>query len=512
MNLDADALDLTGARVVVTGAGTTGTSVLAALDALGATVTLVDQRFASGAPVGAPAGVATAGPDDVDLSAVDLVVTSPGFRPDNPLLVTAAAAGVPVWGDVELAWRADASELFGPSRTWLVITGTNGKTTTTSMTEAIVEAAGLATAACGNIGLPVVDALRVEPRADVLCVELSSFQLHWAPSVRPRAGVVLNIADDHLDWHGSFEAYTAAKRQGLAGEIGVVGADDAVAGELQAGPEARRVGFTLAEPEGGQLGVLGDLESGILADRAFGDDGRPAYADAPAVELIEAARVRPAGPSGVSDALAAAALTRAIGVPADAVRRGLAGFSPAAHRGQVVAEIDGVRFVDDSKATNPHAAQAAIDGCRRPVLIAGGLLKGAPVDELISRSAERLAGVVAIGADRGVILEAIARHAPQVPTVTVFTGDDGAVNTQSADRTDKHDVPAGLGSADAVMARAVSAAWELARTASRRAGEQVDAVLLAPAAASLDMFANYGARGDSFAAAAANLSGDPAIG
>ncbi|MFT3662032.1 MAG: UDP-N-acetylmuramoyl-L-alanine--D-glutamate ligase [Gordonia sp. (in: high G+C Gram-positive bacteria)] len=505
MSFSTEPLDLVGAHVLVAGAGTTGAAVVAALDEFGARSVVVDRRFADAAAASgaheqrSPDDYLT-GPEAFD--DVDLVVTSPGFPPTNEFLVAAQAAGVPVWGDVELAWRLDAAGLTGAPRTWLVITGTNGKTTTTSMTEAICEAAGLAVAACGNIGLPVVAALRAEPRADVLAVELSSFQLHWAPSVRPRAGVVLNVADDHLDWHGSFEAYRDAKAGVLTGEIAVVGLDDAVASALPVPAGSRRVGFTLAVPGPGELGVRDGIRSGTLVDAAFDDDGAVRPAAAAPADLVGADRVQPSGPSGVADALAAAALTRAIGVSADAVARGLAGFSPAAHRGQTVAELDGVRFVDDSKATNPHAAQAAIDAHDRVVLIAGGLLKGAPVDDLVTRSADRLAGVVAIGRDRAVILDAIARHAPQVPVVTVFTGDDGAVITHRTSDTVSLPAAPQSSAADAVMAQAVAEAWSLAQAAPG-----TGAVLLAPAAASLDMFASYGARGDSFAAAARTLAG-----
>ncbi|WP_132991557.1 UDP-N-acetylmuramoyl-L-alanine--D-glutamate ligase [Gordonia zhaorongruii] len=496
---------LEGARVLVAGARATGMAVLELLTECGSTVTLLDTKFIGGAT---DSNLEARGVDTVDPSAFtgpegvrvpsgfDLIVVSPGFRPDDELLVAAAAAGIPVWGDVELAWHVDRAGRYGPPREWLVITGTNGKTTTTAMVEAIVDAAGLSGLACGNIGLTVVDALRAEPRADVLCVEMSSFQLHWAPSVRPLAGVVLNVAPDHLDWHGSFEAYAAAKQQVLRGEVAVVGLDDAVAPTLPAGDGSRRVGFTLAEPRDGELGVV----DGFLVDRAFG-----AGASGTGEELARVADVRPPGPSGVSDALAAAALTRAAGVSANAVERGLAAFSPAAHRGETIAAIDGVAFVDDSKATNPHAADAAVAGFARVVLIAGGLLKGASVDELIVRNASRLAGVVAIGADRGIVDEAITRHAPEVPTVTVFTGDDGSVMTQRTGG-EVSAITATVGTAaDAVMAQAVTTAWQLAED-ERGNGRGVDAVLLAPAAASLDMFASYGARGDSFAVAAATLA------
>lgn len=488
---------LTGTRTLVAGGRATGLAVVELLLELGAVPEVMDQTFtdraagehfsARGIAIHAPEDFV--GPDGAPHvpENIDLIVVSPGFRPDTPLLVAAAAAGIPVWGDVELAWRVDRAGLYGAPRAWLVITGTNGKTTTTGMTESIVNASGRSGLACGNIGLTVADALRTTPRADILCVEMSSFQLHWAPSVRPTAGVVLNVAADHLDWHGSLAAYTAAKAQALRGEIGVICADDEGAAVLRVGAGTRRVEFTLAEPTPGQLGIV----DGTLVDRAFGPE---------ATELLDAEDVRPRGPSGLSDALAAAALALAIGIPGEAIERGLREFAPAAHRGETVATIGDVAFIDDSKATNPHAALAAVVAHDRVVLVAGGLLKGAPVDDLITATASRLAGVVAIGADRQIILDAIARHAPQVPAVTVFTGDDGSVMTQRTG--EERQTVSATGSADAVMSQAVHAAWHLAKTDT----SGVDAVLLAPAAASLDMFAGYTQRGDSFATAAVALA------
>ena len=190
------------------------------------------------------------------------MVTGPGRRPDHPLVAAAAAAGVPVIGEPELAWWIGAQAAHPP--TWLVVTGTNGKTTTTGMLEAILRAAGLDAVACGNIGYPVVDAVRAGRR--VLAVELSSFQLHWSPSVMPAAGCVLNVAEDHLDWHGWMAAYAAAKARALRGPVAVAGVDDPPAAALlAASPAARRIGVTLGEPGPGQLGVV----DGVLVDRAF---------------------------------------------------------------------------------------------------------------------------------------------------------------------------------------------------------------------------------------------------
>lgn len=503
-------IDFTGRRVLVAGAGTAGTSAARYLLDVGARVTLADRRFGAqdltGAePMGAdPVSIDALLDDDSWLAAIDLVIVSPGFAPTHPLASRAVDAGIPVWGEVELAWQVDRAGLLGEPRTWLVVTGTNGKTTTTSMLTEIMTAAGAVAEACGNIGLPILDAMRATPRVEVLCVELSSFQLHWAPSIEPSAGVVLNIAEDHLDWHGSFEGYVAAKNIALHGAVGVVGLDDPVAASLPV--TGRRVGFTLGEPAPGELGIVGRSPGAMIADRAFG-------AGADAVRIVEADGIHPVGPSGLADALAATALARAAGVDAAPIASALRAFRPAAHRGEVVAVGDGVIFVDDSKATNPHAAEAALRAHRRVVLVAGGLLKGAEIDGLVTRERDRLGAVVAIGTDRDLIVDAIARHAPEVPTVTVFTGDDGQVTVQPANPAavgllgDPAWTPPGAVDvsvdrrAVVVMDHAVSVAAHLAASTS------VDAVLLAPAAASLDMFASYSARGDAFAAAARALPG-----
>ncbi|MGB6182675.1 MAG: UDP-N-acetylmuramoyl-L-alanine--D-glutamate ligase [Rhodococcus sp. (in: high G+C Gram-positive bacteria)] len=470
-------LELAGRRVLVAGGRVSGRAVVPALQHIGALVTVTDSD-ADSLAAAAELGVDTA---DMDRIATDreavaefaLVITSPGFRPDAPLLTTALTVGVPVWGDIEFSWRVDLAEVYGPPRQWLVVTGTNGKTTTTSMLESILDAAGVSAVACGNIGVPVVDALRREPRADVLAVELSSFQLFWAPSVRPAAGVVLNIAEDHLDWHGGMDAYVEAKMQALRGAVAVVGLDDVIASSLRERSGAKTtVGFTAGSPSPGDIGVV----DASIVDRAFAESET----------LVDTSSIEPPGPAGLQDALAASALARAIGVSADAVSRGLAGFRVGPHRAATVRILEGVRFVDDSKATNPHAARSSILAHDRVVWLAGGLLKGADVDPLVTEVRSRLVAAVVFGQDGDAIAAALARHAPDVPVVRVPAGDDAGV----ADATDVTD-------GDEVMAQAVRAAARLA--------EPGTTVLLAPSTASFDQFRDYGHRGTSFAAAASAL-------
>ena len=483
-------MDLSGAAVLVTGARVTGRAILAALTPLGARATLTDDS-PSALTAYAQNGVAVIDAANAveRISDFDLVVTSPGLPPTAPVLAAAAAAGVPIWGDVELAWRLDNSGRYGPPRRWLVVTGTNGKTTTTSMLHAMLVAAGRRALLCGNIGDPVLDVL--DQPAELLAVELSSFQLHWAPSLRPEAGVVLNVAEDHLDWHQTMDAYARDKARVLDGRVAVVGLDDPVAaGLLSTAAAPVRVGFRLGEPARGELGV----RDGVLVDNAFGEQ----------LALAETASIPVAGPVGVLDALAAAALARAVDVPPQAIAQALAGFRVGRHRAEVVGDVDGVTYVDDSKATNPHAAQASIAAYPRVVWIAGGLLKGASVDELVTAVANRLVGAVLIGRDRTLIRDALSRHAPDVPVVELVTGEDSGVAgvTESIESTVNHvtrviDV-SGRPVSDAVMAAVVDAARGLAGPG--------DTVLLAPAGASFDQFSGYGQRGDAFASAVSALT------
>jgi UDP-N-acetylmuramoylalanine--D-glutamate ligase len=463
-------------RVVVAGFGVSGYAAADALVQMGAQVSVHDDRQDEtlteqatllrvlGATVQLGPGSTTTLPD-----AVDLVVTSPGWRPTAPLLVQAAERGVPVWGEVELAWR-----LRGPDAApWLCVTGSNGKTTTVQMVDAICRAAGLRSAAVGNVGTPVVQAVMDPAGHDVLAVELSSFQLHWVSTVSPRASAVLNVAPDHLDWYdGSMEAYTRDKgevyqRTQIACVYNVA---DPVTEQLVRDADVvegcRAVGFTLGIPAPGMVGIVDDL----LADRAF-----VTQVHDNAAELGSVSDVHPPAPHNVENALAAAALARAIGVDQRAVRDGLRGFRLDAHRIAEVADVDGIRWVDDSKATNTHAATASLLAYDPVVWVAGGLAKGGDFDPLVQRVADRLRGVVLLGRDAPVIAAALARHAPDVPVIEVDGGEDGA------------------GQVAQVMERVVDAAAGLARTG--------DTVLLAPGCASFDLFSDYGARGDAFAAA-----------
>ena len=452
-------------QVAVVGTGVTGSAVSRALTALGARVVAYDERTDAQAEARADAVRADRievrlGPTGLS-DVTTLVVTSPGVPPNSPLLVAARRRGVPIWGDAELAWR-----LRRPGAApWLVVTGTNGKTTTVRMLAAILAADGRRAIAAGNVGTPLVDVVRADEPYDVLAVELSSFQLHSSESIAALAAVVLNLAPDHVDWHGSYGAYVAAKARAYdrSGNALYPLEDALVAGLAHAAAArsgGRPVGLSRNSPPAGSLGVV----DGILVDRAFvADPSHAAEALASTDDLFAAA------PHVVADALAAAALARAAGVEPGSVRAGLAGFRPDPHRIAQVAVVDAVTYVDDSKATNPHAARASLAAYPHVVWVAGGLAKGADFDDLVSSVRNRLRAAVLIGRDRRVISEALARHAPEVPVVEL-------------DSTDTD-----------VMEDVVRAAADLAVPG--------DTVLLAPGCASWDMFANYGARGDAFAAA-----------
>jgi UDP-N-acetylmuramoylalanine--D-glutamate ligase len=478
-----------GVRAVVAGFGVSGFAAADNLLHLGAGVTALDEKAPSadgraakaellevlGASIRLGPGATQRLPEDVDL-----VVTSPGWRPDAPLLAQARDRGVPVWGEVELAWRLRDPDHQTP---WLAVTGTNGKTTTVRMLDAILRAAGLRSVAAGNVGLPLVEAVMDPEPYDVLAVELSSFQLHYTTSMSAQAGAVLNVAEDHLDWYPSMKEYAADKGRiyAHAQRACVYNVADPLTEELVRAADvvegARAIGFTLGLPGVGMVGVVED----ILADRAFVEERETSAGELCTLDDLTAPGLPGPAPHTVENALAAAALARAHGVSQVAVRDGLRGFRPDGHRIALVARHGGVAWVDDSKATNPHAARASLLAYDPVVWVAGGLAKGASFDDLVRAVSGRLRGVVLLGQDRQVIADALARHAPDVPVILLDSGETAGTE---GDRASAEAEP---------MRRAVAAAAELARPG--------DTVLLAPGCASMDLFTDYAARGDAFAAA-----------
>ena len=459
------------ASVVVAGLGVSGFAAADGLMSLGAKVTVLDEsegfadkallletldvtvRLGRGATATLPPGT-------------DLVVTSPGWRPSAPLLRQAQADGVPVWGETELAWRMMQPDRVIP---WLGITGTNGKTTTTQMLESMLIADGRKAAAVGNIGRPIVEAILDDVAYDAFAVELSSFQLHWMNDVPLHSAVVLNLHEDHLEWYegdAGMERYTADKAKIYHGVTHscVYNAEEAaterMVEEAEVAEGARAIGFTTGIPAVSMIGVVDDL----IVDRAF-----VAQRQTSALELAKVSDVRPYAPHNIANAAAAAALARSVGVKPQAVAEGLRNLNLAGHRIQRIAEADGVVWVDDSKATNPHAANSAMSAYPSFVWIAGGQAKGTTFDDLVARYRDRMRGAVVIGVDRQLIAETLARHAPDVP-----------VRVLDNPHTD-------------VMDEVVALAGAMAQPG--------DTVLLSPGCASLDMFDGYAARGERFAEA-----------
>lgn len=490
--------DWSGLRVVVTGIGVSGFAAADTLIELGARVVVVDAATTARAAAQADtlkivgAVDVLLGQDAVDSLPLvegdmpELVVTSPGWRPDQALLAAAKRKHIPVWGDVELAWRL--RERKGrKTADWLAITGTNGKTTTVGMTESMLQAAGLKAIAVGNVGMPILDALRDPVEYDAFAVELSSFQLHWSHSLSPVASVCLNVAEDHVDWHGSYTSYLADKAKVYANtqKAAIFNAEqietERMVEDADVVEGCRAIGFTTLTPAVSMLGVV----EGLLVDRAFIAERKDS-----AAELASMADLGPVAPRHmVANALAAAALVRAYGVEPAAVRQGLLNYLPGDHRIQPVAKQKGVLWVNDSKATNPHAASAALSAFQNVVWIAGGLSKGVNYDELVKEHAPRLKAVVLIGTDTADLEASLQRHAPDVPVIGQPKGDTEMVQTAGAAASPIF--------GDTVMAQAVATAAEVAVSG--------DTVLMAPAAASMDQFSSYAHRGDAFIQAVREL-------
>ncbi|MFI8632267.1 UDP-N-acetylmuramoyl-L-alanine--D-glutamate ligase [Microbacterium sp. NPDC077663] len=475
--------DWSDLRVVVLGLSMTGFSVADTLAELGSDVLVVtenaDEEYARLLPViGARLwqGRLDTVPDDLVAHRPDVVIASPGFPPHHPVVSWAREAGVAVWGDIELAWRVRDKVLRadGSPADWVLITGTNGKTTTTQLTATMLVAGGLRAAPCGNIGVPVLDAVRDPAGFDVLVIEVSSHQLWYlslqngADRVSPYASVCLNLAADHLEWHGSFDAYRDAKAVVYQNTrvACVYNKSDVATREMVEDAEVvegcRAIGFDLGVPGPSDLGVV----DGILVDRAFLEERRTNALELTTLE--ELAQAGLTAPHVVANILAAAALARSLDVPPAAIRDALRGFRLDPHRIEVVAVAEGVTWVDDSKATNPHAAASSLQAYPGAVWVLGGQLKGVDIDELVAARGPAVKAAIVIGVDRSAIVAAFARHAPTVPLFEVD-------HAQTED----------------VMTEVVALAAGVAQDG--------DVVLLAPAAASFDQFASYSDRGRRFA-------------
>ena len=451
-----------GKKILVAGGGVTGSAVATVLSSYATEIVIVDDnpqlesRFA------------VLSPDAISIQDFAGIVVSPGWKESHPLLRAAITAGVEILNEIDIAWSI--AQEIAPHQKWLALTGTNGKTTTVEMAAAMLQRAGLKAFACGNVGDTVIDAVTSKESFDYLILELSSFQLHWMRKARFVSGAILNLADDHLDWHGSFDAYCDDKLSLLKHcDLAILNKDDSEIINRTKNIELRRVHFTLHTPAPGELGVVENL----LIDRAFVSDPQEASMIAAISDIV------PSLPHSVSNALAAAGLALSIGAPYQDIQAALVGFHPGRHRIETIASSDGISWVNDSKATNPHAATASILSHLSVIWIAGGLAKGADMNMLVKRAKERIKAVILIGADRELIESALATHSPNTPMVKIDVQHiKGAASNE-------------------LMEAVVRAAQDLATSG--------DTVLMAPACASMDQFISYADRGDRFALAVRTL-------
>lgn len=451
-----------GRNILVAGAGVTGIAVAKVLATKGAHIDFVDEKQQE------VRDFKILSPDSIDVNAYSAIVVSPGWKPNHPIIVNAVKADIPIWNEIDLAWLI--SREITPQQKWLALTGTNGKTTTVEMTTAMLQSAGLKAIACGNVGETVIDAVVNAEPYDYLVLELSSFQLHWMQEAKFTSVAILNLADDHLDWHGSFENYCSAKFSLLEHtDIAILNAGDNEVSRRAQIWQGRKIFYSLETPAAGELGIVEDL----LIDRAFVHNPQEASM------IAQISDIQPTLPHSVSNALAAAGLALSVGVSYEDIQKALIGFHPGRHRIEVVLDEDEISWIDDSKATNPHAAAASIMSHLSVIWVAGGLAKGADMNSFIDRVKTRLKAAILIGEDRGIIEAALHKFAPEIPIVKV---DSDSIKGSSSNE---------------LMEKVVEVAKEFAKPG--------DTVLMAPACASMDQFISYADRGDRFALAVKKL-------
>ena len=451
------AITFSDKKVLILGAGVTGVAVARSLTKRGAQVWLADDIVTE------VAGFSVSPTDQFSPSEFDALVVSPGWKSDHFLIIEAEKAGVELWNEVDLAWKIRA-ELV-PNQRWIALTGTNGKTTTVEMAAAMLREGGVSAIACGNVGTTVIESVESPEKYEVLVLELSSFQLHWIREATFVAASVLNIAQDHLDWHGGFNEYAKAKMAILdRASTGIFNGDDAEVVSRATHWQGRKVFFSLDTPGPGEIGVVEEL----LVDRAFVSNPQEAAMIAEVIDIV------PTVPHNVANALAAAGLARAIGISHESIRLALQKFKLGRHRIEIVYSKNEINWINDSKATNPHAAAASLISTLSAIWIAGGLAKGAQMAELIKRCKSRIKVAILIGADRELIAAALRESAPDVEIVYV-----DAPKSYVKGGTDNSLMEAVVGAA---KSRAVAG----------------DTVLLAPACASMDQFLSYADRGDRF--------------
>jgi UDP-N-acetylmuramoylalanine--D-glutamate ligase len=455
--------DLHSLHVLVVGAGVTGRALQRFCEGHGAHVSLLDDRV-DGALREIPTGV-------------ELALISPGWRPDHPAIQAIINQRIPVLSEIDFAWEMK-SEL-APDQRWLSLSGTNGKTTTIQMLESIFKNSEIKGVACGNVGRTVIES--ISPQYDFLAIELSSFQIHWSDKVRFESIALLNISPDHIDWHGSFDAYRDAKLKLISlSKSAFINVSDATLSRawptLERDFDAKVIPFHLGSPASGEIGLVEDL----IVDRALVVDAMNAEV------LVELGSLPSRAPHNVSNAMAAAALAKSIGVPTEAIASGLQKFAFDHHRLEEVGNFDGVVWIDDSKATNPHAAMAALFAYDSVIWIAGGLAKGASMEELVRATSARIRAAILIGTDAPLIRSALEAVAPNLKIVDVLPSSESDIEGHSV--------------GEDVMRRAVIFAKNLA--------SRGDTVLLAPACASMDQFVSYAHRGDIFKTAVLEVAGN----
>lgn len=440
---------LPGKKALVFGAGVTGAPTIEFLRTRGVEVLVVDEKVSE---IGVVNSLS-----NVDLKSFSLAIVSPGWKLHHPLIQEIRANGLEMISEIDLAWRTKCE--VAPDQRWLALTGTNGKTTTVHMVEAMLRESGVDATACGNVGFTAIEAV-TRTSSEILILELSSFQLEWSNEAHYETVSILNIAEDHIDWHETFDNYAAAKFKitERANAVILNSHDPEIVARAKKLTH-RVIWFSLTTPAPHQIGLVENL----VVDRAFVVDEAEA--------LFELSDIKPAVPHNLLNAMAAAGLARSVGASANSIATAIKKFKLDHHRLEVVAEKDGITWIDDSKATNPHAAIAALQSQLSSIWIAGGLAKGASMDDLVERCKGRIKVAILIGADAHIIETALRKYAPEIQIASIDPGLKGMD----------------------VMRRAVALAHTQAKAG--------DVVLLAPACASMDQFKNYAERGEFFAQA-----------
>ena len=449
-------------KLLILGAGVTGLACAKTLQGLGAQIAFADDAVQS------VDGFVIHNSQGITPADYDAVIVSPGWKESHPLIQSAKSAGIPLLNEIDIAWSLKQS-----GQRWIALTGTNGKTTTVEMTAAALRKCGIKAVACGNVGHTVIESIFED--YEVLVLELSSFQIHWLRDAEFESVAILNIADDHVDWHGSFEEYARVKISLLErSEVGILNADDGEIVTRTTHWRGRKIFYSLDTPAPGEMGIVEEL----LIDRAFVSDPQEASM------VAELKDVQPSVPHNISNALAASALALSIGGNHEKIQEALREFKLGQHRIQTLLVKDGITWIDDSKATNPHAASASVMSALSVIWIAGGLAKGADFEQLISRAKSRIKVAILIGEDANLIKRELEKQAPHIEVVEIAQPDDSLI----------------AGESNSLMESVVAAAAKRAVSG--------DTVLLAPACASMDQFISYADRGNRFADAVKKVVGN----